>query len=603
MLRRGLFALVGVISAALAPTRAADGDLSGNWQLTRITATHEVNVCVLKIETKNGKPTATVLFAPADAKTELTEFRVTDSRVVVTVRQVHFIGGKRTHDLAFVGARGADPKVILGSAGTATERVRARLTATDKEKLEPEELVVKVPLPKAMANAQRLSADVVRAENKLLAEQDEEKRKELTKRLVAATKEADAKQPDLWRAVVAEHADTPAAFEAATNLLRAAERLKMTADEAEKLVRLIQKQGAPHGPLLAGAALAPVVEPLADEKMEALALSAIEPAAKALSADDPASARAAILSAYQTALERSNRADEAKAVALALTKLEPALDAEYLKTVPPFAPVAFAGRRDKSANRVAVLELFTGAQCPKCPAADAAFDALLKTYEPTDVVLVQYHGHFPGPDPLTNPDAVTRLEYYDTNSAPSALFNGRPFDHYDKNPAHSGGGPPSLAEDKYRQYRAILDPLLEKTTAVKLSGTAARTGDKIDIQLEGAGTAGADLKLRVLVVEKTVKYVGGNRVRFHHHVVRAMPGGADGVAIRNETFKHAARVDLADVRKELTKYLNEYGEVRKFPNPNRPMEMKDLKVVALVQNDKTKEIVQAVQIEVGGSGR
>ena len=47
-------------------------------------------------------------------------------------------------------------------------------------------------------------------------------------------------------------------------------------------------------------------------------------------------------------------------------------------------------------------------------------------------------------------------------------------------------------------------------------------------------------------------------------------------------------------------YLNEYGQTRPFPKPDRPMDMKDLKVIALVQNDKTKEIVQAVQIEVEG---
>lgn len=35
------------------------------------------------------------------------------------------------------------------------------------------------------------------------------------------------------------------------------------------------------------------------------------------------------------------------------------------------------------------------------------------------------------------------------------------------------------------------------------------------------------MKLRVLVVEESVKYTGGNKL-LHHHVVRAMPLGADG---------------------------------------------------------------------------
>ena len=108
------------------------------------------------------------------------------------------------------------------------------------------------------------------------------------------------------------------------------------------------------------------------------------------------------------------------------------------------------------------------------------------------------------------------------------------------------------------------------------------------------------MKLRVLVVEESIRYVGGNQIRFHHHVVRAMPGGAEGVAITDKAFKHATTADLGSVRTGLTKYLDDFGKTRPFPKADRPMDMKELKVIALVQNDKTKEIVQAVQIEVEG---
>ena len=58
---------------------------------------------------------------------------------------------------------------------------------------------------------------------------------------------------------------------------------------------------------------------------------------------------------------------------------------------------------------------------------------------------------------------------------------------------------------------------------------------------------------------------------------------------------------MADVRTTLGKYLDDYAaNTRPFPNPNRPMDMAHLKVIALVQNDKTKEIVQAVQLELDG---
>ena len=56
-------------------------------------------------------------------------------------------------------------------------------------------------------------------------------------------------------------------------------------------------------------------------------------------------------------------------------------------------------------KRVVVVELFTGAECPPCVSADVAFDALLETYKPNEVVLLEYHLHIPGPDPLTNADS------------------------------------------------------------------------------------------------------------------------------------------------------------------------------------------------------
>ena len=123
---------------------------------------------------------------------------------------------------------------------------------------------------------------------------------------------------------------------------------------------------------------------------------------------------------------------EAKEIAARLAVLETKLDDEYIKSVPPFKPTMFAGRKDPGGNRVVMMELFTGAQCPPCVAADVAFDALLKSYKPTELVLVQYHMHIPGSDPMTNPDTIARWDYYRKHFAenirgvPSSLFNGKP---------------------------------------------------------------------------------------------------------------------------------------------------------------------------------
>jgi hypothetical protein len=228
------------------------------------------------------------------------------------------------------------------------------------------------------------------------------------------------------------------------------------------------------------------------------------------------------------------------------------------------------------------------------------FDALARSYKATDLVLIQYHMHIPGPDPMTNPDTVARWDYYRetfpgaVRGTPSTLFNGKP--------AAGGGGGMANAEGKYQQYRGIIDPLLEATTALKLTGKAIRRGDAVEVAVEVDGApAEDDLKLRVLLVEDTVKYVGGNKLRFHHHVVRAMPGGADGVAVKDKAMTHTVTADVGAVRKDLVKYLDDFAaNERPFPTAARPLDMTGLKVIALVQSDKTREILQAVQIDVDG---
>jgi hypothetical protein len=299
----------------LAPPRAAEKDLSGNWQLTTVAASGESTACILKFETKDGKPSASVVFAPENAtEVKVTDVRVTESRVAVTVRMVRTFGAqKATQEIAFIGERGADAKAILGSAGTAIARTRAKLTATTKDTLAKDELLVKTAVPEPTLKAQQLGQKALQAQFKMQAEKDVEKRKELAKEYGEAAKEANEKQPVLFREVIEKHADTPAALDAALSLLRNV-RAKPSAEDAAAWVKLIQKQGAPYGAAFTGVTLAPIAEALAGQGLEAVALAAIEPSAKGLTKDDPVQIRVAVLSAYQTALAKSGKSDAAKVV-------------------------------------------------------------------------------------------------------------------------------------------------------------------------------------------------------------------------------------------------------------------------------------------------
>jgi len=612
MLRPLLFA--AAVIALVAPAPAAPvpaADLSGNWLFSTIGPGGESALCILKIETSGGKPAASVVFSPENVETSVADFRANGSLVNVTIKQLRTYktrDGERklSSQTAFIGSTGKDPKVILGSTGDSRIRTRAKLTRTEKTTLGNDELLVRTPLPEPMMTIQQMSSKMSAAQSKLLREKDVEKRKELQKEFSAAAREASEKQPALYREVIEKHPESPAVFDAAVNVLRSAARSRLTAEDAGRFVKVVQDQAMPYGPLFAGVTLAPLTETLAAQKgLEAVAVAAIEPVAKTMTDEHPPAIQSLVLSAYQTALAKAGKTAEAKAIGIRVTGLEAKIDAEYLKSMPPFKPTLFAGRKDREANQVVMFELFTGAQCPPCVAADVAFEALEKSYKPTELVLLQYHMHIPGSDPMTNPHTTARWAYYQklfpydrsngtgVGGVPTSIFNGKP--------ATGGGGGMAASENKFRQYCDVINPLLEKTTPVKLSGKATRAGDKLDIAVEVAN--GENHQLRLLVVEDVVKYAGSNGIRFHHQVVRAMPGGADGVAVKDKDFRHSATVNLAEVRKGLTKYLDDYtaeNPNRPFARADRPMDMKTIRVIALIQNDKTGEIAQALQIELEG---
>jgi hypothetical protein len=144
---------------------------------------------------------------------------------------------------------------------------------------------------------------------------------------------------------------------------------------------------------------------------------------------------------------------------------------------------------------------------------------------------------------------------------------------------------------------AVKKPL-DKDAGANIKLTADQKGDDIVIKAEVADLKdpGEDMKLRLVLVEEMVRYPGGNGQRFHHHVVRAMPGGADGMALKTGTEKQEVKVNLA----ELKKTLEEGDKKGRFMDQEHPFDLKRFKVVAFVQNDKSKEVLQAAQADVQG---
>jgi hypothetical protein len=396
--------------------------------------------------------------------------------------------------------------------------------------------------------------------------------------------------------LVASQIDDPAVFEAATPLFSLAESKKATSEQvrgwADKLFRAAKAYG-PRWQLEIGVRIA---GPLAASKaFSAIGLEYARRTERLLEPSQDAGEQVRVLEALANALRKTGKPDEAKTVDARVEKLEQQLDQEYLKKFPHFMVTPFAGSR--KSERTVLVELFTGAECPPCVAADLGFEGLRRAYAPKDVVLLQYHLHIPGPDPLANADSEARQNFYGDaiQGTPTILFNGKP--------QAGGGGAADDAKSKYGEYREVIDGILGSSAAApKLVLRAERKGDRVEATAEVSDIAepSDSLRLRFALVEEQVRYTGGNNVRFHHHVVRAMPGTAAGFAVKGKAANQSITIDLAQIRDQLGGYLADASQRMTFPSERRPLALKDLILVAFLQNDESKEILQAAQVKIRG---
>jgi hypothetical protein len=548
-------ALVATALFAVTPARAAS-PFVGNWKLLDVSSGNEVALVLVQIEEKDGKLQGKALASPLINNSASVENVKGDDKMIEF--DVKFSGGT-----FHVKGHPVKGKGVLGAINFNNRLILTQLTKTDDTELKREDAQNQTAEGQAVAKA----------------------------RLIRDAKEQQA----ALKEILEKHGDTPAAYVAAQLLLQNLVKEGAKDDELRATVEQFVKSGANFGAEVEKNTVLTACQALArGEKVSPVAVEFARKAEMALTKDDTTAHSSAVLKALATALKKTGKEDEAKQLQPRIDKLEAVLDAEFEKNAVPFKPGEYKGRKGDNL-RVAVVELFTGAYCPPCVAADVAFDAALETYKPKDVIFLQYHTHIPAPDRLTNADTETRLKYYEkeVRGVPTAFLNGKA--------TKPLGGGKANGEGSYTSLRGEIDEALDKETTASLKLTAERKGDKIDINAEVTGLKdpGENVKLRLVLIEEVARYPGGNGQRLHHHVVRALPGGADGLVLKEAKAKQSVKIDLAELKKSLDEYMTKYNEgPRKFLDDEYPLNIKHLKVVALIQDDSSKEILQAVQIDV-----
>jgi hypothetical protein len=561
MIVAGLLALAVVILAQQSG-RTAESPLAGRWKLSEVGA-KDTALVLLKLSDKDGQLQAEAVSSPLLKDTMKVRSIKLDKGVIHLA--LKFAGGPL--EVTLYPPKGEkEPKLYRGTIKFGPQIILAQLERTDETALDKDN-------PQTTSEAGKL--------------------------LLKASGLQDAKeQEEAFKAIIEKHGDTAAGFQAALSLVLLKARTAEKVDDVRAAAEQATKLAAAFGPDAETNAIFTLAQRLGNSDTTApLAAEYAKKADQTFAKDDISNRRLGLLKAWAAALRKAGKDDEAKEMDARVAKLEKDQEDDLIKHPIPFKFEPYKGRKAPS-KRVAVVELFTGAQCPPCVSADIAFDAGLQAYKPADVVFLEYHLHIPGPDPMTNADSVARAKYYgnEVEGTPTAFINGKVTSPL--------GGVRDTSAYTYETLSEEINAALETETPVTLTAKATRKGEKFEVEAEYAGVkkTGENTRLRFVVVEDVVHFVGRNKQREHHHVVRGFIGKPEGFEVKKARDSQAVMMNVTDLKKTLGDYLEGYTDTfsmtKPFQGKENPLELKNLKVIALIQDDDTKEILQAAQVDV-----
>jgi hypothetical protein len=256
--------------------------------------------------------------------------------------------------------------------------------------------------------------------------------------------------------------------------------------------------------------------------------------------------------------------------------------------IPALHPIPREPEEIKPTGRVVLIELFTGAQCPPCVAADVAADALAAYYRDDEVALIQWHLPIPAPEPLVAGVSQARAQRKGIRGTPTAFFGG--------DVAVGGGGEAKDASAMFGKYQEAIAPLLLRAPEVTIEASAQRKdGDVIELR---AAVTPARGRLHAILVEKTMVYPGRNGMVFHHNVARAALTPANGADAREQA--QTFTIELADVANALDATVTALERDQSFLiRPTTP-NVDQLAIILFVEEPDGR-VLQAATIPVAGA--
>ncbi|MCX7411278.1 MAG: hypothetical protein NTZ32_24640 [Planctomycetales bacterium] len=243
-------------------------------------------------------------------------------------------------------------------------------------------------------------------------------------------------------------------------------------------------------------------------------------------------------------------------------------------------------------DHAVLVELFTGALCPPCVAADLGVTALSRQYPAAEVVTLRYHQHIPGPDGMTNQDSEDRFAFYEAGGTPTVTIDGMVVD----SKQFPYTGPLQFTKSAYNNLRQFVDLRRKQSTPIRLQLEASVKDGELSINASATGFTEEELpslRLRLALAEEVVASRAPNGIRQHEMVVREMPGGARGIAPKKGELKYSYTMPITDLQLHLDEYIQRFESGNKIdlPAEMKPPVRGSLQLVGWVQvqGDKATE--------------
>ena len=227
----------------------------------------------------------------------------------------------------------------------------------------------------------------------------------------------------------------------------------------------------------------------------------------------------------------------------------------------------------QSVDRVTVIEQFTSSTCPPCASLNNSFGPILAGQNTntagSNVAAIKYHLNYPSPgnDPSFNGDADARSDYYGVPGIPDLYIDGKPM---------------TANSATYIQQQAARDAFVGLSVAYSTIGNQINVSANVTPYATFPGTH----KLHIAIVENSYNYAASTTTQdVFNYVQRKMLANAQG---NNLTVLTGDQTQTINQTHSMVFGNPAQGNSNAWGN-----EMEDLTIVAFVQNNTTKDILQA----------